>query len=130
MRLSTIAKHSVVESEAPTLRELGVRLRSLRRAAGLTQAQVAGPFSSAYVSAIEGGKVVPSLAALVLLAGNMGLSAAEVLAGVKSLAPGAYTAEHVETTEQPHFGVHRDQRVRRPPPGGPPHGRADAGEAG
>ena len=71
---------------------LGRRVRRLRNAAGLTQAEVAAPFSRAYVSAIEGAKLVPSLPALVLIAAALGSTASELLDGVNFLAPERYTA--------------------------------------
>ena len=54
------------DASAPTI---GARIRALRRAAGLTQEQLAGDrFSKEYVSQIERGKTRPSAAALDWLA--------------------------------------------------------------
>jgi len=70
---------------------LGMAIRRRRLVAGLTQADLAGPFSAAYVSAIERSRIVPSLPALILLAERMGTTASELLVGVKSLEPMGYT---------------------------------------
>src|SRR3972149_7980738 len=68
VRLSTISKHRTLERGSPGLVHLGRRVRRLRNAAGLTQAEVAAPFSRAYVSAIEGVTLAPFLPARVLIA--------------------------------------------------------------
>jgi len=98
MRMSTICKLSVLRTGAPALLALGARIRGLRLAAGLTQAEAAGPFSAAYVSAIEHGKVIPSLPALVLLATRLEVTPSELLADVNLLVSGGYNPGHVETT--------------------------------
>jgi transcriptional regulator with XRE-family HTH domain len=56
------------------LRALGRRLRDLRLAAGLTQAELAGDkFSHAYVSVLEAGRREPSRAALEYFAARLGV---------------------------------------------------------
>lgn len=56
------------------------RLHLARRAAGLTQLQLAGQeFSKSYISAIERGKMIPSLEALGLLAGRLGVTRAYLM---------------------------------------------------
>ena len=100
--MSTIAKHQILRRHSPALLELGGRVRELRRAAGLTQADVAAPFSAAYISAIEHGIVVPSLPALVVLASRLGVEPAELLAGVNFLVPAAYTEGHVFQANERH----------------------------
>jgi len=54
-----MAIHQILRRQCPALLELGGRVREMRRAAGLTQAAAAAPFSAAYISAIEHGIVVP-----------------------------------------------------------------------
>ncbi|HUG47657.1 MAG TPA: helix-turn-helix transcriptional regulator [Candidatus Limnocylindria bacterium] len=70
---------------------LGVTLRRLRTARGLTQRQLAGPLTASFVSAVETGRTVPSLAALCLLAARMDMSAAEVLLDVNAHCTSGYT---------------------------------------
>ena len=94
--MSTISKLSLLRTGAPALVALGARIRGLRVAAGLTQAQAAGPFSAAYVSAIEHGKVIPSLPALVLLATRLEVTPSDLLAGVNFHASAEYTPGHAE----------------------------------
>jgi transcriptional regulator with XRE-family HTH domain len=61
------------------LERVGRRLRSLRLAAGLTQAELAGKrFSHAYVSVLEAGRREPSRAAVEYFAQRLGVSAEEI----------------------------------------------------
>ena len=54
--------------------EVGVRIRTARLAAGLTQARLAeGRYTKAYISALENGLSKPSLAALTFIAGRLSL---------------------------------------------------------
>lgn len=66
---------------------LGREIRRLRRERGLSQAQLALPLTRAYVSAVERGRVVPSLASLLLMAHRLGVPAAQLLAAVESPTP-------------------------------------------
>jgi tetratricopeptide (TPR) repeat protein len=67
-------------TRAPTKRPrvegtVGPRLRAARHRAGLTQRQLAGDrYSGAYISALEGGLVRPSWAALTYLSGQLGIA--------------------------------------------------------
>jgi tetratricopeptide (TPR) repeat protein len=59
---------------------VGERLRAVRRAYNHTQSQLAAPdFSVSYISAIERGQIYPSLRALEILAGRLGLSTMQLL---------------------------------------------------
>jgi transcriptional regulator with XRE-family HTH domain len=64
---------------AETLSHIGIRLQSLRREQGLTLEQLAGDsgFSTGYLSQIENGSAVPSLTALQLIAGALGVEVAD-----------------------------------------------------
>ncbi|HEY7126081.1 MAG TPA: tetratricopeptide repeat protein [Ktedonobacterales bacterium] len=65
---------------SPQAASIARRLREARRAAGLTQVQLAGKeFSKGYISAIECGKILPSLDALALLAHRLGVTRAYLL---------------------------------------------------
>jgi transcriptional regulator with XRE-family HTH domain len=50
---------------------IGRELRRQRRAKGLTQASLGSPLTRGFVSAVERGRTVPSIAALVLLADRL-----------------------------------------------------------
>jgi transcriptional regulator with XRE-family HTH domain len=64
--------------EAPHL--IGARVRAARITAHLTQQELAGPtFSKSYISAVERGKMTPSLQALRILTSRLGVSLASVL---------------------------------------------------
>ena len=64
---------------------LGDRVRSLRVAAGLTQAELAGDrFSKEYISQIERGKTRPTTATIVWLSERLAVDPAFINAGVSS----------------------------------------------
>src|SRR3954453_8752573 len=61
------------------------RLKTLRRAAGLSQTELAGDgISPSYVSLLESGRRSPSPAVAALLAAKLGCSPSELLAGEPS----------------------------------------------
>lgn len=63
-----------------SLRELGERIRAARTAAALSQTQLGAPhFTRAYVSAVELGKIRPSMRALDFLATRLGVPIASLL---------------------------------------------------
>jgi transcriptional regulator with XRE-family HTH domain len=65
----------------------GQRLRRLRTSKGLTQSQLAEPYSAAYVSTIEAGKRNPSAAALRHFAAKLEIDETELISGVPSDMP-------------------------------------------
>jgi tetratricopeptide (TPR) repeat protein len=69
--------------EGHGVRTIGERVRSLRRSAGLSQAELAGGrFSKEYVSQIERGKTEPTRETLEWLAGRLGTDREYLEAGV------------------------------------------------
>lgn len=67
-------------SRPPNLTGLGARLREARDRAALSQTAVGAPhYTRAYVSAIELGKIQPSLRALAHLAARLGVGTEELL---------------------------------------------------
>ncbi len=61
-------------------KSVGERLRAARVAQHYTQSQLAAPdFSVSYISAIERGQIHPSLRALEILAGRLGLTSTDLL---------------------------------------------------
>jgi len=67
---------------SPMVAEVGARIRSLRTARGLTQAQVAEPqYTKAYISMLESGRTRASMKALEHIAGVLGVQPADLLGG-------------------------------------------------
>jgi transcriptional regulator with XRE-family HTH domain len=73
---------------------LGSELRRQRLAAHLSQDQVSGPLTRAYLSQVERGQTMPSLAALIVLAEQLGTSADEVLRRVNVTLNSEYSPRH------------------------------------
>jgi transcriptional regulator with XRE-family HTH domain len=78
MRLSSIYQlhPDVGASQSATL---GSRIRELRIRAGLTQAELGAPMTRSFVSAIEHGRAVPSLPALMLMSSRLNVPIGELL---------------------------------------------------
>ncbi len=65
--------------------DVGARIRSLRTAKGLTQAQLAEPlYTKAYISMLESGRTRASMKALEHIAGVLGVKPADLLGGAAS----------------------------------------------
>jgi transcriptional regulator with XRE-family HTH domain len=73
---------------------LGTELRRRRLAANLSQDEVSGPLSRAYLSQVECGRTMPSLAALIVLSEKLGTSADEILRGVNVALNSEYSPRH------------------------------------
>lgn len=58
---------------------LGAMVREHRKRSGLTQADLATPATKAFISLVERGRTVPSLASLYLIAARLGIPAWELL---------------------------------------------------
>ena len=65
---------------AATRRRLGAEIRRRRVATGLSQRALGEPLTRAYVSAVELGRVCPSLPSLVLFARRLGVPVSQLLA--------------------------------------------------
>jgi len=60
--------------------DLGARIRERREQLALTQVQIGAPgYGGPYVSAVEAGRHLPSLEALLLVAQNLGMTVGELL---------------------------------------------------
>src|SRR5258708_19408560 len=71
--------------------DVGARIRSLRTARGLTQAQLAEPqYTKAYVSMLESGRTRASMKALEHIAGRLGVHPSDLLGGSPSPAAPQY----------------------------------------
>jgi transcriptional regulator with XRE-family HTH domain len=65
--------------------DVGARIRTLRTAKGLTQAQLAEPqYTKAYISMLESGRTRASMKALEHIAGVLGVKPADLLGGAPS----------------------------------------------
>lgn len=72
---------------------IGAELRSRRLEAGLSQRSLGTPLSGAYVSSVEGGRVVPSLPALLMMLDRLNVSAPIYFEAVNCRLRTMYTAE-------------------------------------
>ena len=75
-------------------RGLGSELRRRRLDAKLSQDEVSGPLTRAYLSQVESGRTMPSLAALIVLSEKLGTSAHEILRGVNVALNSEYSPRH------------------------------------
>ena len=65
--------------------DVGARIRSLRTAKGLTQAQLADPlYTKAYISMLESGRTRASMKALEHIAGVLGVNPSDLLGGASA----------------------------------------------
>lgn len=64
----------------------------------MTQTQLAEPLSKSYLSAIENGRVLPSLRVLVLIADRLGVGVGDLVDLVKTPLTPEYNAEHGNRT--------------------------------
>src|SRR5437763_11231434 len=71
---------STDQSNSKLGQSVGAKIRAARQAKKYTQSQLAAPdFSVSYISAIERGQIHPSLRALEILAGRLGLTSTQLL---------------------------------------------------
>jgi transcriptional regulator with XRE-family HTH domain len=94
MRLSTIYQHSTSRHDEPDAATLGSRIRQLRIRAGLTQAELGLPMTRSFVSAVEHGRALPSLPALLLIATRLGVPVGELLEQLEWTWQDTYTEGH------------------------------------
>ncbi|MDQ2953089.1 MAG: helix-turn-helix domain-containing protein [Chloroflexota bacterium] len=67
---------------SPMVADVGARIRSLRTAKGLTQAQLADPlYTKAYISMLESGRTRASMKALEHIAAGLGVKPSDLLGG-------------------------------------------------
>jgi transcriptional regulator with XRE-family HTH domain len=84
--MSTITKHRESAS-----RGLGAEIKRQRQAKGLTQTELGRPLTRAFVSSVEHGRCLPSLAALAHFADRLSVSPADLLDSVKHELAALYT---------------------------------------
>lgn len=71
--------------------------------AGLTQAELGSPMTRSFVSAVERGRTVPSLRALLLMSARLGVSVSELLDELEWTGQDIYT-EVYAADHPPPFG--------------------------
>ncbi len=87
--------------------DVGARIRSLRTARGLTQAQLAEPqYTKAYISMLESGRTRASMKALEHIAGRLGVQPSDLLGGSPS--PAAPQYDLIEARRLVEQGLGRD----------------------
>jgi transcriptional regulator with XRE-family HTH domain len=96
MAVSTILQQ---HRDPPLAEAIGRELRRRRQAAGMTQATVGVPFTRAFVSAVERGRVVPSIPALAVLLSRLDVGFEDFFRGVQSQMTLRYTAGHGDCQE-------------------------------
>lgn len=77
----------------------------------MTQAELAGPFSKSYVSAVEHGRVMPSLRTLWFMAGRLGVGVGDLVDTVKPFLTPEYNVAHEPVRA---CRLHPSSRGRRP----------------
>lgn len=73
---------------------LGLRIKTLRRSRGITQAALGHPLSRSYISLIEHDRAVPSLRTLLAIAQRLQVEPCDLLAVVNLDALAEYTPAH------------------------------------
>jgi transcriptional regulator with XRE-family HTH domain len=73
VRASTICKSHTAGRGSAFARALGSTIRQRRERLGLSQQDVGGPLSRAFISLVENGRVSPSLPSLVLISARLDL---------------------------------------------------------
>ena len=93
MRLSSICILTS-RDDNPGAVTLGSRIRELRIRAGLTQTELGSPMTRSFVSAIEHGRALPSLPALLLIAARLEMPVGKLLDQLEWTWRDTYTSVH------------------------------------
>jgi transcriptional regulator with XRE-family HTH domain len=80
---------------------LGSRIRELRKEVGLTQTELGSPLTRSFVSAIEHGRTLPSLRALMLISSRLGVPIGELLDELEWTRQDTYTLAHARDHPPP-----------------------------
>lgn len=92
--MSSISKQLRAGNSSPLALAIGRELQRRRKASGLTQASLGQPLTRGFVSAVERGHTVPSIAALALLTDRLDAGLDDFFRGVNEQMTGVYTAAH------------------------------------
>ena len=108
MSKSSISKLHNIRPNSQFAVGLGNAIRERRRARGMTQSELAAPFTKGFISEVERGHSLPSLRALTLVADRLGVSASELLDSVKEGLPWVDTpADEDQHASAPPCTVHQ-----------------------
>jgi transcriptional regulator with XRE-family HTH domain len=94
VRTSSISKHQRAGTGTPLAAAIGRELLRRRTAKGLSQAALGAPLTRAFVSAVERGHTVPSIAALALLTDRLDAPLDVFFRGVNEQMTRVYSPAH------------------------------------
>ncbi len=100
MALSSIYQHSTQQDESFAAL-LGSRIRELRLRGGLTQTELGSPRTRSFISAVEHGRTLPSLRALLQMAERLGVPVAVLLDELELTGRDTYTWLHANNDAPP-----------------------------
>lgn len=92
--MSSITKHRLNAAVS-----LGGQIKRLRQARGMTQSELGRPLTRAFISAIEHGRCLPSLAVSAMFASRLDVSLDELLEPVKRDLASLYTDRDAEGSD-------------------------------
>jgi transcriptional regulator with XRE-family HTH domain len=98
--LSSIYQHKIRHDE-PFAVLLGSRIRDLRLRAGLTQTELGSPRTRSFISAVEHGRTLPSLRALLQMAERLEVPVAALLDELEWTGEDIYTWLHASHDSPP-----------------------------
>jgi transcriptional regulator with XRE-family HTH domain len=101
VRASSISKHLRAGAGTSLAVAIGRELHRRRKARGLSQASLGEPLTRGFVSAVERGHTVPSIAALALLTDRLETGLDDFFRGVNEQMTRVYTAAHEHTDTDP-----------------------------
>ena len=93
MAMSSIYQHPTRQNDSFAAL-LGARIRELRLRVGLTQAELGSPRTRSFISAVEHGRTLPSLRALLQMAERLGVPVAVLLDELELTGRDTYTWLH------------------------------------
>jgi len=94
VRKSSISKQLRAGTGTPLALAIGREVYRRRKAHGLSQASLGHPLTRGFVSAVERGHTVPSIAALALLTDRLETGLDDFFRGVNEQMTRVYTAAH------------------------------------
>ena len=101
MRTSSICKQTRAGAGTSLAAAIGRELHRRRKARGLSQASLGEPLTRGFVSAVERGHTVPSIAALALLTDRLETGLDDFFRGVNEQMTRVYTAGHEHADPDP-----------------------------
>ena len=103
MVLSSIYQHPHRQDESFAAL-LGSRIREIRLSVGLTQTELGSPRTRSFISAVEHGRTLPSLRALLQMAERLGVPVAVLLDELELTGRDTYTWLHANNNAPPNGG--------------------------